>query len=92
MTLSTNLNKNIRYIETCLPVQTSFDLVTRQLYLGKSKAFFLGVNGFCKTEILQQIFADLQDPLYMRDDHIEDIARFTEGKIGYAQTDRKSVV
>ncbi len=90
MTLSTNLNENIRYIETCLPVQTSFDLVTRQLYLGKSKAFFLGVNGFCKTEILQQIFADLQDPLYMRDDHIEDIARFTEGKIGYAQTSLSS--
>ena len=86
MTLSSNLSENIRYIETHLPVQTSFDLMTRTLYLGETKAFFLGVNGFCKTEILQQIFSDLQDPLYMQDGCIRDITRFTEGKIGYAQT------
>lgn len=86
MTLSSNLNENIHYIETCLPVQTSFDLMTRHLYIGESKAYFLGVNGFCKTEILQQIFSDLQNPLYLSDGRIEDIARFTEQKIGYAQT------
>lgn len=90
MTLSSNLNENIRYIETHLPVHTSFDLMTRMLCFGESKAFFLGVNGFCKTEILQQIFSDLQDPLYMPNGRIEDITRFTEGKIGYAQTSLSS--
>ena len=86
MTLSPILEKNIEYVKTILPVETSFDLVTRHLCLGTTKAFFLGVNGFCKTEILQQIFSDLQNPLYMSDDKIEDIERYMNSKIGYAQT------
>ena len=86
MNLSRSLDENIRYMESHLPLAVSFDLMTRQLQLGKTRAFFLGVNGFCKTEILQQIFSDLQNPLYMRDDRVEDILLYTESKIGYAQT------
>ena len=85
MTLSPILKENIDYIEKNLPVNDSFDLMTRHLYLGETEAFFLGVNGFCKTEILQQIFSDLQNPLYVSDERVEDIARYLEGKIGYAQ-------
>ena len=71
MTLSSVLEENIQYIESHLPVKDSFDLITRQLYLGKTKAFFLGVNGFCKTDILQQIFSDLQNPIYMQNYSVE---------------------
>lgn len=85
MALSCVLDENIRYIEETLPVRKSFDLMTRHLYLGKTPAYFLGVNGFCKTDILQQIFSDLQDPLYMENDTVDDIARYIDGKIGYAQ-------
>jgi len=86
MALSKVLEENINYIEEQLPVSASFDLMTRHLFLGETKAFFLGVNGFCKTEILQQIFSDLQNPMYMSDGHVEDIERYMNGKIGYAQT------
>lgn len=85
MALSSDLNENIRYIEEHLPVKKSFDLMTRGLYLGETPAFFLGVNGFCKTDILQQIFADLQNPVYMADSAVDDIVRYLNGKIGYAQ-------
>lgn len=85
MALSTVLEDNIHYIETHLPVKASFDLMTRHLYLGETKAYFLGVNGFCKTEILQQIFSDLQNPVYMSDNRVEEIVRYLNGKIGYAQ-------
>jgi len=85
MPLSTDLNENIDYIQSNLPIKTSFDLMTRDLYLGQTKAFFLGVNGFCKTEILQQIFSDLQNPYYTMDGKIEDITRYVNSKIGYAQ-------
>lgn len=84
--LSQSLDENIRYIEAHLPVAASFDLMTRHLKLGKTKAFFLGVNGFCKTDVLQQIFSDLQNPLYMHDDCVKDILLYTESRIGYAQT------
>ncbi len=85
MALSTVLEENINYIESRLPVHASFDLMTRHLYLGETKAYFLGVNGFCKTEILQQIFSDLQNPMYVRNGSIEDIRQYMNGKIGYAQ-------
>lgn len=85
MELSSNLEENIRYIEETLPIGDSFDLMTRHLYLGKTRAYFLGVNGFCKTDILQQIFSDLQNPAYMSDNSVEDIQHYMDAKIGYAQ-------
>lgn len=85
MNLSQNLDENIAYLQDKLPLDISFDLMHRQLKLGQTKAFLLGVNGFCKTEILQQILSDLQNPLYMRDDRVEDIVEYVNSKIGYAQ-------
>lgn len=86
MPLSERLEENIEYLKSQLPIGASFDLMTRNLYLGETKAYFLGVNGFCKTEILQQIFSDLQNPLYVKDGRVEDIVRYMNAKIGYAQT------
>lgn len=86
MALSSILEENIRYIEERLPVHSSFDLITRHLYLGKTKAYFLGINGFCKTDVLQQIFSDLQNPMYMSDNNVEAIEDYMNSKIGYAQT------
>lgn len=85
MNLSTSLDENINFLKENLPLEKSFDLMHRALKLGGTRAFFLGVNGFCKTEILQHIFSDLQNPLYMRDDKVEDIADYVNSKIGYAQ-------
>lgn len=82
---STSLQENIHYLKQLLPIDESFDLITRNLYLGKSPAFFLGINGFCRTEILQQIFSDLQNPLYNLTDQVEDIILYMNSKIGYAQ-------
>ena len=84
--LSTSLSENIALLHKLLPIGKSFDLVTRDLYLGSTQAYWLGINGFCKTEILQQIFSDLQDPLYTKDSHIKDILHYMNAKIGYAQT------
>lgn len=85
MPLSVNLDDNIRSLETLLPVNRSFDLMTRNLFLGKTKAYFIGINGFCRTEVLQQIFSDLQNPLYMTDDCVKDPERYVSARIGYAQ-------
>lgn len=86
LTLSNSLNENIDYLKRTFPLGISFDLITRELYLGKTKAFWMGVNGFCKVEILQQIFADLQNPTYTEDDYVENIALYMNSKLGYAQT------
>lgn len=83
--LSTSLQENIAIIHKLLPIGTSFDLVYRNLYLCDTPAYWLGVNGFCRTEILQQIFSDLQNPLYVRNGQVEEIVRYMNSKIGYAQ-------
>ena len=85
MTLSINLEQNIKTLKEALPIGKSFDLITRDLYLGETKAFFLGINGFCRTELLQQIFSDLQNPLYTRDGVVENLIYYVSAKMGYAQ-------
>lgn len=88
--LSSHLSSNIHLLKELLPIGTSFDLITRELYLRDTQAFFLGVNGFIKTEILQQIFSDLQNPLFTQDPTIDDLVLFMQSKIGYAQVELTS--
>ncbi len=83
--LSMTLAENIEMCKQLLPIGESFDFMTRDLFLGETPAFFLGLNGFCKTEVLQRIFADLQDPGFTADQQVEDIALYMQAKIGYAQ-------
>ncbi len=88
MTLSTSLSENIALLHSLLPIHASFDLITRDLYLGQTPAYWIGVNGFCRTEVLQQIFSDLQNPLYTKDEKIEDLHHFAAAKIGFAQVEQ----
>lgn len=90
MELSSSLEKNIEQIQSVFPIPQSFDIVTRRLFLGETKAYWIGINGFCRVELLQQIFSDLQNPIYMKDNRIEDIERYMNAKIGYAQASLSS--
>lgn len=83
--LSSQIDENIETAKEILPIGTSFDMITRDLFLGETRGYWIGINGFCRTEILQQIFSDLQNPLYMKDSCIEDIRHYMNAKIGYAQ-------
>lgn len=85
MSLSTKLEENIQYLNQALPIKDSFDLITRELLLGETNAYFLGVNGFCKTEVLQRIFSDLQNAQYSADQKVENLEKYVQSKIGYAQ-------
>lgn len=84
--LSTNLSENITYLKKLLPIGKSFDLVTRDLYFGQTKAFWIGINGFCKAELLQRVFSDLQNPSYTQDEDIRNLSCYVNSKIGYIQT------
>lgn len=44
--LSTNLQENIASLKTFLPIGKSFDLMYRDLFLGDTPAYWLGINGF----------------------------------------------
>lgn len=85
MKLSTDLNENIEMLKQEMPIGKSFDLITRQLVVGERNAFFLGVNGLCKTELLQWIIAELQNPA-LTGDTMESIRDYMNRHIAYVQT------
>lgn len=87
MQLTSNLDNNISLFKKLLPIGKSFDLVARELYLGRTRAYFLTINGMCRSEVLQQIFSDLQNPLYTQNDTVENITKYVSAKIGYAQVE-----
>lgn len=90
MKLTTSLKENIAAAHTLLPIGDSFDIITRELSLGDTPAYLLGINGMCKTDVLQRIFSDLQNPVYMRDNVVEQLKRYMSARIGYAQVQLES--
>ncbi|MEG2256677.1 MAG: spore germination protein [Lachnospiraceae bacterium] len=90
MNLSKNLEENITSATTIFALEKSFDLISRNLWLGETKAFWIGINGFCRNDLLQQLFSDLQNPLYTKDAHIEHLEHYMNAKIGYAQAELTS--
>ncbi|MCM1373687.1 MAG: spore germination protein [Muribaculum sp.] len=90
MKLTTSLNENIAAAHSLLPIGESFDIITRQLLLGETPAYLLGINGMCKTEVLQRIFSDLQNPGYMQDNVVEQLQQYMAARIGYAQVQLES--
>lgn len=90
MKLTTSLQENIAAAHTLLPIGASFDIITRELLLGETPAYLLGINGMCKTEVLQRIFSDLQNPQYMRDNVVEQLQQYMSARIGYAQVQLES--
>lgn len=85
MKLSHSLNENILTAKSILPIGTSFDLITRQFSFGSLNAYFVGVNGLCKLDVLQNLFLNLQAPLFRMDSNLSDIRSWVLGKVGYAQ-------
>ncbi|MDE5893845.1 MAG: spore germination protein, partial [Acetatifactor sp.] len=90
MKLASSLEENMTAAKTLLPIGTSFDIITRELLLGETRACLLGINGMCKTEVLQRIFSDLQNPNYMQDNVVKQLQQYMSARIGYAQVELES--
>ena len=58
--LYSNLEDNIRLFQTLLPLNKSFDIITREISLGSTSCFFIGLNGMCDLKIIQWLFADIE--------------------------------
>ena len=65
--LTSNLQDNIRLFEGILPLNKSFDIITREISLGFTSCFFIGLNGMCDLQIIQWLFADNECNGYGKD-------------------------
>ncbi len=85
MSFSTKLDENIMILKKLLPIDKSFDLETRTLYLGNTAAFFITINGMYREEALNHIFSDLQTSFSDKEENMPDIPHYLQTGIGYAQ-------
>lgn len=83
--LTSSLDDNINTLKETISLGKSFDFLTRNLYLGDTKAFWIGINGLCNTKVLQFVLSDLQNPAFTENQSIEDLERYMNSKISYAQ-------
>lgn len=60
--LYSDLADNIRLFQDILPIDKSFDIITREISLGSTSCFFIGLNGMCDLQIIQWLFADIETP------------------------------
>lgn len=58
--VSSSLQDNINMLNQLLPLNKSFDFLTRRIELCHIDSYFIGINGYCDNRILHMILADLQ--------------------------------
>ena len=96
MGLSISLEENIEELKRRLPVGKSFDIVTRNMILCGVDAYWVGINGMCRTDILQKLFGYLQNPALQDKQKrfvseegalLESIRNYVDSNIGYVQTE-----
>ena len=50
-----NFEQNIKYLNDTLRVDSSFDIVNREILIGERNAVFYFIDGFCKDELMQKL-------------------------------------
>ena len=60
MNLSKSLQDNINTVNELLPLNKSFDLITRRIELCHLDSYFIGINGYSDDRVLHTLFTDLQ--------------------------------
>lgn len=61
MNLSKSLQDNINMVNELLPLDKSFDIISRRLKLCHMDCFFLGINGYLDSRVLHNLLSDLQN-------------------------------
>ncbi len=80
-----SLDKNIERISELFPVGKSFDIVTREMNFGSTRAYWIGINGMFDSEVMQLMLSDLQNPIFTKDDVINNLEEYVTSKTSVAQ-------
>ena len=51
---------NISAIKNLLPVDDSFDIILRELYISSTRACLLFIDGFAKDDVMVHVMKELQ--------------------------------
>lgn len=89
MQISNNLNETKVMLQDILPMDKSFDIISRDLLFGDTQAYFLGIDGFVKDDIMYYLFNHLQEqtpnsPL--------DLSKWIASKIPYIEVSKTDIL
>ena len=85
--LYTSLTDNIRLFKDLLPIGKSFDIITREISLGSTPCFFIGMNGMCDLQTILFLFAEIEAKTFptQTDDNPCILPQFIKDQFLYAQ-------
>ena len=85
--LTADYNKNIQTIDSHMRVESSFDLVGRNVMLASKRAKIYFVDGFCKDDVMVKILAPLMNLDDAKISQQKDIRTFADAFVPYIETD-----
>ncbi len=85
--LTADYNKNIQTIDSHMRVESSFDLVGRNVMLASKRAKIYFVDGFCKDDVMVKILAPLMNLDDAKINQQKDIRAFADAFVPYIETD-----
>ena len=85
--LHTSLQENIQLFHRLLPLDSSFDFITRSITLGSSHCYFISINGMCDLDIMQRLFSDIEAESFqvLSQKHKNRLPDFVKDQFFYAQ-------
>lgn len=85
--LYSKLADNVRLFENILPINKSFDIITREISLGNTPCFFIGMNGMCDLQTILWLFAEIETPDFQKkaSQNSSALPQFIKDQFLYAQ-------
>jgi len=85
MKVSALREENVSYMNSTLPVQKSFDLIQRDIYIGERPATFYFIDGFTKDEVMLKIIDGIMK--VKKEDMPPDATLFARKCLPYIEVD-----
>ncbi len=86
-TLSPILQENIHFFHSVLPLDKSFDYLTREISLGSVPCYFIAINGLCDLKVVQDLFKDFHASDFQKKakENSSVLPQFVKDQFFYAQ-------
>ena len=85
MKVAASREENVSYMNAILPVQDSFDLIQRDIYVGGRAATFYFIDGFTKDEVMLKIIDGIMK--VKKEDMSPDATQFVRQYLPYVEVD-----
>lgn len=81
--ITSSLTENVSLLQQHLPINESYDYMTRNIAIAGIEGYLVGINGLCDTDCLQQIISDLQISLFSSQSCTTPIPDFFASRLGF---------